>query len=252
MKRVLALIFASVLLLSALSMVSCMRRKPEPVQVENIGGKTPAVLYEEAVISREEVKEEKGYKVVLDVDFKVHVLVADVPIGSKGAYEYSYFGDNSHHVLSESAQSIFENKYVKQVAGSYLSSLNKEMWYVDGVYYYITSDGSRKKVETENCPISKNVLEIAIDSIMANQLENAICYEQGTEKYFEIKVTGEDMYLGVFAEEIYDVYLKDDGMIDKIKVTGNGDGYSCSVLATYTYDIGKIDPPADPDSFVAE
>jgi hypothetical protein len=230
------------MLLSVFSLAGC-RKKPQPVQTGSIDGKTPNEIYEEAIGSREEIRKTSGYKVVLDVEFKVHVVFVDIPVGSDGIYEYSYQGENAHHKLSDDAIKLFENKYVKQVVGDDFVGLNKEMWYVDGVYYCVKSDDTLVREETETNPIEKNVLELAIDDIVGNHIDKAVCYEQGSEKYFEIIVTGEDMYLGKFSEEIYHIYFTDESKIDKIVVTGKGENYECSVVGTYTYDIPPIEAP---------
>ena len=246
MKRVLGIVLAAVLLLSTLSLVSCSSVQ----EVDSINGKTAKEAYFDAM---ELIHESERYEVVVDMSISFNLLFIPIPVDINGFYFYSYDGANEHHGLTEAGDEFINNDFMQTVAPDTLSGYDKELWYVDGIFYQITSSGEKLKYTADSNPIRRSDLESEVNEILEHDIAEATCYKQGDQYFFELILTGNDVRLDIdntTEEEIYRVYFDEKGYIDTIDVESKSEGFTSTFTMHYTYSgLAPITPPADAASF---
>ncbi len=246
MKRILSVVLCSIILLSAVVFTSCTS-EPKPKIVESINGQSHEVVYAAAM---EVIKEEstRRYTVDIDVAAKVKVAFISIPITADGVYTYSYVGPNSHHILTEEGEKFISNDLLSGFIGSYLGNLDKETYYVDGVYYCEDLDGVKTKEEKDGA-VKDSPVESAVDSVVEEYMSTAVCYECDGETYFEVLLEGDNLKMGAFKKEMYRVYFDDNGLITKTVIKGESDLYAMDVTMNYRYEADDINAPSDADSY---
>lgn len=248
MKRVLSIILTCVLLISSLSLVSCSSAK----EVDDING----LSAEEAYFNAMELIHESGrYEILVDMKMSINLLFIPIPINNEGFYFYSYDGDNEHHGLTEAGDKFMNNDLMQSVAGDMLAGYDKEIWYVDGVCYRISSSGEKTWFEADSSPVIRSELEREVNNILEYDIADATCFKKGDQYYFELVLTGYDTRLDIAGttEEVYTIYFDEDGYIETISVDCEAEGFSYTLTMHYTYDgLDPITAPADASSYREE
>ena len=246
MKRVLGIVLAAVLLLSTLSLVSCSSVQ----EVDSINGKTAKEAYFDAM---ELIHESERYEVVVDMSISFNLLFIPIPVDINGFYFYSYDGANEHHGLTEAGDEFINNDFMQTVAPDTLSGYDKELWYVDGICYRITSSGDKVKFASETNPIQRSDLETEVNYILKYDIANATCYKKGSQYFFKLVLDGSQARLdidGTTKEEIYTIYFNESGYIETISVESKAEGFSSTLTMHYVYEgLAPITAPADASSF---
>ena len=247
MKKVLSVILAIILLLTSLSLVSCSVVK----EVDSIDGVSAKEAYFNAM---DLINSSERYEVVVDMKIEVDLFLFSIPVKIDGFYFYSYDGVNEHHGITEAGEELIENELIKTIAPDAFSGYDKELWYVDGICYYITSSGSKEKFESDTSPVQRSDLEREVNYILENDMAEATCYKKGDQYYFELVLEEDDVRLdvdGTTTKEIYTIYFDNDGYIDTISVESESEGFSSTLTMHYTYDgLDPITAPEDADSFI--
>ena len=245
MKRVLSILLITVILISTLSLVSCGSAR----EVDDINGKSAEEAYFDAMAL---INEGQRYEVVVDMKVTVKLLFIPIPIGVDGFYFYSYDGDNEHHGLTEEGEEFLNNDLISTFAPDMLSGYDKEIWYVDGMCYQISSDGEKSKFASDTSPVIRSELEREVNIILQNDIAEATCYKKGGQYYFELTLEGYDTRLDVIGatKEVYTIYFDEDGYIETINVVCEAEDYTSTLTMHYTYDgLAPITAPADVSSF---
>ena len=245
MKRIISIAVAVVMLISVLSFTAC-GTKVERTQIDDIYGMTPEEAYSVAMTY---IAEDNPYQVNIGMDIAFDLKIMQIPVEIPELYIYAYKDGNSHHLLTESGEAFLAEESLSSLVGSLFEGIDKESWFVDGLYYRQTLNGEYLVSEAEQNPISSGVLEEAADTVISEYIQGATCYESEEGVFVEIVLTDDDTLLGTFPTEIYRVYFNDNGTIDKITVTGEVNPISMTATLNYSYDVEDITAPENAEEF---
>ena len=235
MKRIISLVLCAVVLVSAICMVSCDEKEK---QVETINGVTPQAA---CTVAFANLVAEDSYHVSVDATILINALVATIPVGVEEFYDYTIDGKDVHFKFTDKDLLFIDNEKLL----SLFSGFDKEVWYVDGVRYSITSDG--RKVIGSNTP--SNIIGKIIDKITADIPEEPTCFVTAEgEQYILLTVTLEE-----YSAEPMDcrIYLNEAFDVTKAEVTGNLYGFDVSLAMNFEYEnFAPITVPANASEFV--
>ena len=235
MKRIISLALCAVVLLSAICMASCDEKEK---QVESIYGVTPEAA---CVVAFANLVAEDSYHVSVDATIMLNALVTTIPVGVEEFYDYTIDGKDVHFKFTDKDLLFIDNAKLL----SLFSGFDKEVWYVDGVRYSITSDG--RKVIGNNTP--SNIIGKIIDRITADIPEEPTCYMTAEgEQYILLTVTLEE-----YSADPMDcrIYLNEEFEVYKAEVSGNLYGFDVVLAMNFDYDnFAPITVPANVHEFV--
>ena len=236
MKRIVSIALCAVLLVSAACMmVSC--NDDEATPIDTINGVAPA---EACFVAFAQLVAEEHYHVTVDANIMINALVTTVPVGVDGFYDYTLDGDNMHYKFTDKDLLFIENEKLLSLFAGY----DKEVWYVDGVRYSVTTDG--RKVIGEKVP--SNIVGKVIDTITADIPTDPECYEKDGEQYVLMKVTLEE-----YSAEPMDcrIYLNKNFEVYKAEVSGNLYGLDVVLTMNFEYEsFAPVTVPANVNEFV--
>lgn len=234
-KRIVSVALCAVLLLSAaLMMVSC---DEEATKIETINGVKPQ---EACFVAFAQLVAEDSYHVTVDANIMINALVATIPVGVDGFYDYTLDGANMHYKFTDKDLLFIDNEKLLSLFKGY----DKEVWYVDGVRYSVTASG--EKVIGDKVP--SNIVSKIIDKITADIPDSPECYEADGEQYVLMKVTleefsAEPMNCRIFLNESFEVY--------KAEVEGNLYGFDIVLAMNFDYNnFAPVTVPANVNEFV--
>lgn len=245
MRKTIICMLCIVMLLASLPVLSSCEK-----EIEDINGMTAEEAYTKAIKALEEIDK---YSASASMSIKVKIL--GVPVYSIIVEDwcfYSYEGKNQHYgVTPEGKQKMIEEEI-------WDSSITEEMWYCDGIFYYI--DGSYKgKYSSEICPIEKSEYEVAVRKMLDRVGEECKCFKKGDLYYFTVSITDSDLmpFDNEATKETYTVYLDEDGYIKTIEIENDYAGFmnpNSFVSVDYYYgdEARGVKLPEDLDSFVDE
>ncbi len=243
-KTLLALALAAVMLLSMLSLTSC-----DGKEVDDIDGSTPAEAFE---IALQQLSDVSRYEARASIKTSIKVAFISIPIIKLDEfYAYSYDGNNEAHYMTEEGKEKLAE--LNEVAGGMLDSYPEGIWYIDGMAY-VNTGSDKVKYTSATSPAQKSEYEQAVSLLLEKNSGEVQCYKKGSQYYFTITVTEEsDMFMELgMPEEVYTVYLTEDGRIERIEVYGSMPiaGMSMMLAVDYTYDdLSPLTAPADADSY---
>ena len=244
-KRIALIVLSLVLVVSCCCFVSCDNVK----EVEDIDGLTPLEAYERALVSLEDIER---YDVHLDMKSQAKILFVPVyTIEVEDFCYYSYDGDNQHYEIPEESLRVLEEKGLSDI----LSDFDEALWYVDGVCYVKNGD-VKEKFESSYNPIKRSDYETAVSNILIKHRGETQCYRDGDRYYFTVEITDPaQMELNMGTDnELYTVYLTEDGYVDEIIFEGTMKGFvHLTIAADYSYeDAPKVTPPSDAHNYVTK
>ena len=244
MKKRIALIALSLLLmLSSLSLVSCDAFK----KVDSINGLTPREAYEKALVSLENIDR---YDVHLDMKSQAKVLFVPIyTIEVEDFCYYSYDGENQHYEIPEGALKILEEQGLSDITAGF----DEALWYVDGVCY-VKNGNVKEKFTSSTNPIQRSDYETAVTHILRKHAGKTQCYRDGDRYYFTVTITDPaqmELNMGT-DDEVYTVYLTEDGYVDEIIFEGTMKGFvTLTIAADYSYEgAPRVTPPYDAYNYV--
>ena len=242
-KRISLIILSLVLVLSAFSFVSCDNVK----EVADIDGLTPLEAYEKALVSLEDIER---YDVHLDMKSQAKILFIPIyTIEIEDFCYYSYDGKNQHYEIPEDSLQRLEEEGLSDVMSGY----DEALWYVDGICY-VKNGNNKEKFASDTNPIQRSEYERAVSRILSKYAGETKCYRDGDRYYFTITITDPaEMELDMGTEnEIYTVYLTEEGYVDQIVFEGTMEGFvTITIDADYSYeDAPVVTPPADAYNYV--
>ncbi len=228
-KRILSILLSAVLILSALTLVSC---DEQATAIESINGMSAREVCDEGF---EKLKETERYEVKVDAELGINVLVATVPIGIDDFYVNTTDGDNMHYKFTEEDLMFIDNATLLSLFSGY----DREVWYVDGVRYSIDPDGNKNIDDSGRKP--SNVVDKIIDAITDEDTKYDACYEQNGEQYVLLTMSLEDFG----AENVAcKVFVTPSGDITRAEVDGELYGFKISLTLNFNYgDIAPIEVP---------
>lgn len=231
MKRVISIVMSAVIILSALCLVSC-DEKATPV--ESINGMS---AQEACDLGFERLGEKETYHVSVDAELRLNLLIASIPVGIDEFYVNTTDGENMHYKFTEEDLLFIDNAKLLSIFSGY----DKEVWYVDGVRYGISEDGTPKVDKSGRKP--SNVVDKIIDTIESSDRSDAACYEQDGEKFVMLTVTLEEFGAG---EVGCKVFIDENGDITKALVDGKLYGIGIKLTMNFEYEnIPAIEVPED-------
>ena len=246
MKKRIALIALSLLLvLTSFSFVSCDNLK----KVDSIDGLTPGEAYEKALVLLEDVDR---YDVHLDMKSQAKILFVPVyTIEVENFCYYSYDGKNQHYEIPDGSLEMLEEHGLSDV----MSGFDEAIWYVDGICY-VKNGNVKEKFESSYNPIQRSDYETAVSNILRKHRGETQCYRDGDRYYFTVVITDPaQMELNMGTDnELYTVYLTEDGYVDEIIFEGTMKGFvHLTIAADYSYeDAPKVTPPSDAHNYVTK
>ena len=242
-KRITLIALSLLLVLTSFSFVSCDTFK----KVDSIDGLTPGEAYEKALVLLEDVDR---YDVHLDMKSQAKILMVPVyTIEVEDFCYYSYDGENQHYEIPEESLAVLEEKGLSGI----MSDFDEAIWYVDGVCY-VKNGNVKEKFESSYNPIKRSDYETAVSHILENHKGETQCYRDGDRYYFTVEITDPaEMELNMGTDnELYTVYLTEDGYVDEIIFEGTMKGFvHLTIAADYSYeDAPVVTPPADAHNYV--
>ena len=244
-KRITLIAFSLLLVLTSFSFVSCDFSK----KVDNIDGLTPREAYEKALVSLEDIER---YDVHLDMKSQAKILFVPIyTIEVEDFCYYSYDGKNQHYEIPDESLKALEENGLSDV----MSGFDEAIWYVDGVCYVKNGTNKEKFTSTYN-PIQRSKYETAVSHILRDHAGETQCYRDGDRYYFTVTITDpSQMELNMGTDdEVYTVYLTEEGYVDEIIFEGTMKGFvTLTIAADYSYeDAPKVTPPADAHNYVTK
>lgn len=244
-KRITLIALSLLLVLTSFSFVSCDFSK----KVDNIDGLTPREAYEKALVSLEDVER---YDVHLDMKSQAKILFVPIyTIEVEDFCYYSYDGKNQHYEIPDESLKVLEENGLSDV----MSGFDEAIWYVDGVCYVKNGTNKEKFTSTYN-PIQRSKYETAVSHILRDHAGETQCYRDGDRYYFTVTITDpSQMELNMGTDdEVYTVYLTEEGYVDEIIFEGTMKGFvTLTIAADYSYeDAPKVTPPADAHNYVTK
>lgn len=242
-KRIALIVLSLVLVVSSFCFVSCDGVK----EVENIDGLTPREAYEKALVSLEDIDR---YDVHLDMKSQAKILFIPIyTIEIEDFCYYSYDGNNQHYEIPEESLRRLEEEDLSDI----MSGFDEALWYVDGVCY-VKNGSVKEKFTSATNPIQRSEYETAVSHILRDHAGETQCYRDGDRYYFTVTITDpSEMELNMGTEnEIYTVYLTEEGYVDEIIFEGTMQGFvTLTIKADYSYeDAPIVTPPADAENYV--
>ena len=218
-------------------------------KVDNIDGLTPREAYEKALVSLEDIER---YDVHLDMKSQAKILFVPIyTIEVEDFCYYSYDGENQHYEIPDESLKVLEENGLSDV----MSGFDEAIWYVDGVCYVKNGTNKEKFTSTYN-PIQRSKYETAVSHILRDHAGETQCYRDGDRYYFTVTITDpSQMELNMGTDdEVYTVYLTEEGYVDEIIFEGTMKGFvTLTIAADYSYeDAPKVTPPADAHNYVTK
>ena len=232
MKKIISIALSAIIVLSALCFVSC---DSEPELVDTINGMT---VKEAVVMALEQLKNESRYRVIVDADVKLNAVITSVSLGSlDNFYENTTDGDNMHYKFTDEDLAFIDNEQIF----SLIKDFDKEVWYVDGTRYGISSDGE-KIIDDSGDRKPSNVIAKMVDSISASEIESAVAYLDDGETYIIVNVNIEEYNVGATSCKLF---LNDDNKLSTAILEGNLYGLSIDLTLSFEYGaMAQIKAPA--------
>jgi len=236
MKRILSVILSVVVLLSALCLVSCDEKA---VPVESINGMTGE---EACMVAFANLAMTEKYHVSVDAKLLFNVMVASVPVGIDGFYDYTLDGEDMHYKFTDKDLLFIDNEKLLSIFAGY----DKEVWYVDGVRYSINSEGEKVLDDSGRKP--SNVVDKIINTITADAPKAVECYEVDGEQFVLMQVELEEFNAGLVNCR---VFIDDNNEVTKAEVDGKLYGVNVVLTMNFEYDgIEGVSAPKNIDEFI--
>ena len=236
MKKLLLCVLCFAMLFSCLTLTSCKK------EVEDIDGLTVAEAYDKAIKSLGDIED-------YQVDLSMKVKVFGISFMSlKSFYSYTYNGLSGRFALNEESLEKLE----KWDLDDAFDDLEDEIIYIESENKTYVKDGSSKYYYNGNRLVHSDY-ELAVESIIENEVGDATCYKKGKGYFVQIVIDDKyDMELNMGAEkETYNIYFDKDGYITKIVIEADLEGPADAVIiAEYSYeDVPTVTAPADASNY---
>ena len=243
MKKIISLFLAAIMVASTLCLTSC----GEDDGVATLAGKTPEELY---TLSQEKLADAASYTINSTQVIKMSAQGQSMTFNQEVVTEIN--GDETHLKTSNDLD----------------SSMNMEVWYVDGVVYSsmlgIKAKATVDKEAFMQEYMDKDPSESTLLDIPESWYKNVKFEASGDDWFVKFTISG-DKYTEYFADTglggtvkgdvTHKVFFDDEGNLEKITtfVTLDIEGITTTVESTSTVTIGDvtITAPADADSYQA-
>ncbi len=244
-KRIVALALCALMLTSLFCFASCGAK-----EVDDIDGKTPEEVF---MIAMQQLEEHSEYEVHLGMEMEFKLWIVPLyTINVEHMVTYAYDGaDQMFRIVPEAVEQLEEEDM-----GDIFYGFDDEIIYVDGVCY-VKNGSNKEKFSSETTPIEKSDYEKAVGELLAENAGEVRCYRDGDLYYFTIEITDEDeLKLDLGDNELYTVYLDEDGRIEKITVESDQtiEGLAAQTIMTADYiyeDLEGIKAPSDASSYTS-
>ena len=245
MKKILIYALCLAMLLVSLStLTSCEKA------VKEINGLSAQEAYVKAIQSLDSIDK---YSATTSMKVQIKLWVLPVyTLSIDDFYFYSYEGDNIHCGFTEEGK----DKLIEEEMQDVLYDVEDEMWYYDGVCYYI--DGSYKgKFSSATSPIYESEYEIAVSNMLESVGDECECYKKGDQYYFTVTITDSSLmeFDSSSTKEEYTVYFNEDGYITRIEIVNEHEGFASTTMsANYYYgdEAEGVKLPENIDSFIED